>query len=400
MPKITTSFFSAALAVLAAAHPGFGDDLEVTVRLAAHDSGRVMAALHREAGAEQFPDAEGAVAAQWMKAAPGVLRFLFPDLPAGRYAVAVFHDENGNGVLDTNFFGVPIEGYGFSRSAKGLFGPPDFEQAAVEIPTGGETISTAAKMIPPPRFRAEVFGRGGLSLLQVSATDSISARAGSELDTDSVSDSRWSREFGGGAGTRLLYGNWGFEGSYFVLRSPDLTPSELLQDSPETASLGVSMGAVQSSVSSRADLVLASALRTFRFRDGAVELAIGFGTGWIRATDDLTDDLQSGALISDLEAELAAQGAPITVAEFVFEADRSHLVHTGSLSLGFRRGRFLIRPRVDVVWGPPLTTDMTILFDLGTLVSDPKTLVETTWSSTIDPTLVLFSVDIGFSFPR
>ncbi len=147
MPKITTSFFSAALAILAAAPPGFGDDLEVTVRSVAHDSGRVMAALHHQAGADDFPDAEAAVAAHWRRAAPGVLRFVFTDLPAGRYAVAVFHDENGNDELDTDFHDFPTEGFGFSRSADGRFGPPDFEQAAVEVSAAGETVSTDAELI-------------------------------------------------------------------------------------------------------------------------------------------------------------------------------------------------------------------------------------------------------------
>ena len=38
------------------------------------------------------------------------------NLPAGSYAVQVMHDENGNGKLDANFMGMPIEGYGFSNN--------------------------------------------------------------------------------------------------------------------------------------------------------------------------------------------------------------------------------------------------------------------------------------------
>lgn len=41
-------------------------------------------------------------------------------LPAGTYAVQVMHDENGNDKLDTNFVGMPIEGYGFSNNPTGL----------------------------------------------------------------------------------------------------------------------------------------------------------------------------------------------------------------------------------------------------------------------------------------
>lgn len=49
------------------------------------------------------------------------------------FAVAAFHDENGNGVLDRNRLGIPTERYGFSNNARGSFGPPSFESAAVRI---------------------------------------------------------------------------------------------------------------------------------------------------------------------------------------------------------------------------------------------------------------------------
>ena len=41
----------------------------------------------------------------------------FEDIPPGTYALAVVHDENMNGKLDTNLLGVPTEGYGFSNGA-------------------------------------------------------------------------------------------------------------------------------------------------------------------------------------------------------------------------------------------------------------------------------------------
>ncbi len=51
------------------------------------------------------------------------------NVPFGEYAVKVFHDANGNDNLDTNFFGIPTESYGFSNDARGMFGPPSFEDA-------------------------------------------------------------------------------------------------------------------------------------------------------------------------------------------------------------------------------------------------------------------------------
>lgn len=65
-------------------------------------------------------------------------------LPAGTYAFTVMHDENGNGRLDTNLFGIPTEGYGFSRDATGFLGPPSYESAAVKI--SGPTASVSITM--------------------------------------------------------------------------------------------------------------------------------------------------------------------------------------------------------------------------------------------------------------
>jgi len=50
-------------------------------------------------------------------------------LSYGEYAVRVFHDENRNGKLDTNFLGIPSEDYGYSNDASGWFGPPSWEKA-------------------------------------------------------------------------------------------------------------------------------------------------------------------------------------------------------------------------------------------------------------------------------
>jgi len=46
--------------------------------------------------------------------------------PPGTYAIAVFHDENDNHHFDTNFLGLPVEGYGFSNNAAISMGPPAF----------------------------------------------------------------------------------------------------------------------------------------------------------------------------------------------------------------------------------------------------------------------------------
>lgn len=53
----------------------------------------------------------------------------FEDLPFGDYAIKAFHDEDSNDDLNTNILGIPIEDYGFSNNARGMFGPPSWEDA-------------------------------------------------------------------------------------------------------------------------------------------------------------------------------------------------------------------------------------------------------------------------------
>ena len=58
------------------------------------------------------------------------------NVPAGTWAVLAYHDENGNKKLDTNFVGMPKEGYGFSNGAASKFGPPSFKDAAITVGEG------------------------------------------------------------------------------------------------------------------------------------------------------------------------------------------------------------------------------------------------------------------------
>jgi uncharacterized protein (DUF2141 family) len=61
-------------------------------------------------------------------------RFEFAVLGNKPVAIAAFHDENRNGQLDKNAFGIPTERYGFSNNPPSTFGPPSFSAAAVQDP--------------------------------------------------------------------------------------------------------------------------------------------------------------------------------------------------------------------------------------------------------------------------
>jgi uncharacterized protein (DUF2141 family) len=85
--------------------------------------------------------AEKALAAQTLPMRDGKAQLVFVGLPPGRYALKSFADENGNGKLDANLVGVPIERYGFSNDARGRMGPPGFDAAAVQIDAADSGIA-------------------------------------------------------------------------------------------------------------------------------------------------------------------------------------------------------------------------------------------------------------------
>ena len=68
----------------------------------------------------------------------------FEGVRPGRYAIALLHDENGNGKADRALSLMPREGYGFSRDAPVRMGPPSFEQAAFEV--GPARVSQTIRM--------------------------------------------------------------------------------------------------------------------------------------------------------------------------------------------------------------------------------------------------------------
>lgn len=78
---------------------------------------------------KHFPQCDGDPLARHLSVpATATAQLRFDDMPSGGYAVALFHDENGNGKVDTRF-GIPTEGVGFSNNPKLWFGPPSFAQA-------------------------------------------------------------------------------------------------------------------------------------------------------------------------------------------------------------------------------------------------------------------------------
>jgi uncharacterized protein (DUF2141 family) len=62
------------------------------------------------------------------------------NLPAGEYALAINHDVNGNGKVDTNFIGVPKEPLGLSNYPKPAM--PNYEKAKFTVPPNAKISLT------------------------------------------------------------------------------------------------------------------------------------------------------------------------------------------------------------------------------------------------------------------
>ena len=60
----------------------------------------------------------------------GTATFVVKNLVRGRYSVSAVYDLDSSGELNTGLFGIPTEPVGFSKNAKGMFGPPGFDDTS------------------------------------------------------------------------------------------------------------------------------------------------------------------------------------------------------------------------------------------------------------------------------
>jgi|SRR5262249_16733216 len=116
-------------------HNPQGNVIHIEIRGMRNSNGQVMCALY--SSPDGFPKkSEKAVARVSSAIADKQAVCEFSGVAPGTYAVSVFHDENSNGKLDSNFMGIPREGVGASNDAKGHLGPPKFDAAAFQFSGG------------------------------------------------------------------------------------------------------------------------------------------------------------------------------------------------------------------------------------------------------------------------
>ncbi len=107
--------------------------INLTVQNIQKAQGKVVIAVFK--GADNFLEDGKAIASKIALVEKiGEISATFPNLPIGDdYSIAVYHDVNGNEKLNTNFFGVPTEPYGFSNNARSKWGAPKYDIARFEL---------------------------------------------------------------------------------------------------------------------------------------------------------------------------------------------------------------------------------------------------------------------------
>lgn len=111
------------LMTLVIALPALSADLAIDIKNIRSDRGNIKVAIFN--GAQGFPsDNRKAYAVRIIEINNKTAATVFKDLPAGEYAVGIFHDRNNNNRLDTRFR-IPREPFGFSNNPR-ILGKPKF----------------------------------------------------------------------------------------------------------------------------------------------------------------------------------------------------------------------------------------------------------------------------------
>jgi uncharacterized protein (DUF2141 family) len=133
----TMRYLIAVLLAAGLATPAQADDVTIALQGVKKATGSIVLCLWSKE--EGFPDCESGKAVKRIVVPANATSARFDNVPAGTYAISAFHDANGNGKLDSNFLGLPLEAVGMSNNPK-LNGPPRFKPARFKL-AGSSKIS-------------------------------------------------------------------------------------------------------------------------------------------------------------------------------------------------------------------------------------------------------------------
>lgn len=95
------------------------------------ENGVVEIGLYKDNG--KFPTPNQQYKSTRQKISSNEVKYTFKGLPHGKYALAIYHDENNDEKCNKNFFGVPTEAYCFSRNFRPFLSIPKFKDCAIQL---------------------------------------------------------------------------------------------------------------------------------------------------------------------------------------------------------------------------------------------------------------------------
>lgn len=111
--------------------PAAALDVTITVKGIRNDKGKIaaLAFINQDGFPDDVPKAKAQAV---VDAKQGTVTLTLKNVPAGKVAVTVLHDENGNGKLNRNIFGIPLEGVGMSGKPPNNL-PPTFKDVVFDL---------------------------------------------------------------------------------------------------------------------------------------------------------------------------------------------------------------------------------------------------------------------------
>ena len=139
MTRKTRSSVWIAIAGALAALPATAADITIHVGNVLPVGGVLRLGLYNEA---LYPDDDSKpIASADVPAMAPETVITLRNIPPGVYGILTFQDVNSNNRMDSNWIGLPLEPFGFSRDAKPFLSKPGFDEVKFTV-TPGENVQT------------------------------------------------------------------------------------------------------------------------------------------------------------------------------------------------------------------------------------------------------------------
>lgn len=111
-------------------------DIQLKMNNLRSRNGKILISIFQSS--DGFPSDEKKSFKSWVLQPEAVLKL--EDIPPGKYALAILHDEDKNFKMTYHWTGIPKEGFGFSMVKTGLLKIPSFEKAAFQHSARGTSL--------------------------------------------------------------------------------------------------------------------------------------------------------------------------------------------------------------------------------------------------------------------